>query len=359
MVAKANLDSFAHGSSTENSDRGPTKNPADITRVPGGSSGGSAAATALGLAPFSLGSDTGGSIRLPASFTGTVGLKPTYGSTSRYGVIAMASSTDVMGPLTNSVQDAAIIYDVIAGIDKNDSTTIQRSEDDYSDLDSSKKYKIGVIAEHFAEGLQPGVEKSINQSIQLLKDDGHEVSEVSMPDLDHALACYYIIVPAEIASNLSKFDGIRFGISERDKKALEDVYGDTRQKGFNSENKRRIMIGNYVLSSGFYDAYYKKAQAVRTLLVQAFDKAFAEFDLLVGPVAPMTAFKLGENTEDPLQMYLADVMTVGMSLAGLPAISVPVEPANGLPVGLQITGNKTADKQVLELAKRLQELQNA
>lgn len=358
MVAKANLDSFAHGGSTENSDFGPTMNPHDITRVPGGSSGGSAAAVALSLTPFALGSDTGGSIRQPANFTGTIGFKPTYGSVSRYGVVSMISSTDCMGPIANSTEDIALVYDVIAGIDSKDSTSIKRSSEDFTGLDEHKSLKIGLVKEHLGEGLDSGVKESVLDAVDQLKSFGHIVEEVSIAELELALACYYIIMPAEVSSNLAKFDGIRFGLSKREDGDLNEVFSNSRKLGFNAENKRRILIGNYVLSSGYYDAYYKKAQAVRTLLIRGFDRVFKKYDLLVGPVSPGVAFKLGENTTDPLKMYLEDVMTVPASLAGLPAISVPIKKAHNLPVGLQITGQRTSDKLVLELAKQLEGAQN-
>lgn len=359
MVAKANLDSFAHGSSTENSDFGPTKNPHDKTRVPGGSSGGSAAAVALGLVPFALGTDTGGSVRLPASYTGTVGVKPTYGLISRFGVIAMASSTDVIGPITNTVADSALVIDVMAGRDEHDSTTIERSEDDYSELGVELKgLKVGVVKEHFGEGVEEGVKTSVNEAIEKLKEAGAEIKEVSIPSLDLALACYYIVMPAEVSSNLSRYDGVRFGYSDPEAKEVDEVYDFTRSKGFNSENKRRIMIGTYVLSSGYYDAYYKKAQTVRTLLIQEFEKAFKGVDVMVGPTAPSVAFKLGENTEDPLQMYLSDVMTVGMNLVGNTAVSVPVAKSEGLPVGLQVIAPQKADKLALSVAAKIEETAN-
>jgi len=358
MVAKANLDSFAHGSSTENSDFGPTRNPYDKERVPGGSSGGPAAAVALGLAPFSLGTDTGGSVRLPASYTGIVGLKPTYGLISRYGVIAMASSTDVIGPMADTVKDSALVLDVMSGRDEHDSTTIERSDKDYTDLSLDlSKLKIGIIKEHMGEGVEPGVKKLIGEAIDKLEKAGAQIKEISIPSLDLALACYYIIQPAEVSSNLSRYDGIRYGYSEDNARNLDAVYDLSRSHGFNSENKRRIMIGTYVLSSGYYDAFYKKAQTVRTLLINQFNKAFEDVDVLLGPTAPSVAFKLGENIEDPLKMYLSDVMTVGANLVGAPSISIPVGESENLPVGLQIMGPQKADKLIMALAAKLEELQ--
>lgn len=352
-VAKANLDAFAHGGSTENSDFGVTKNPADPTRVPGGSSGGSAAAVMLDLAPFALGTDTGGSIRQPASFTGSVGYKPTYGLTSRSGVVAMASSTDVMGPLTRSVDDAALVFDVFAGKDPLDSTTIDRDQNGYTDnldIDLSGK-KIGVVKEYMGDGVDPGVKANIEAAIQKLKDAGAEITEVSVPSVTLALAVYYIVVPAELSSNLSRHDGQRYQFSIEEAKSLEESYTKSRGIGFGSEAKRRIMIGTYVLSSGYYDAYYRKAQIVRTKLINDFNKAFEQVDFLVGPTAPTPAFKIGENANDPLQMYMSDVMTVGASLAGIPAIVIPAGQSEGLPVGLQIMAKQQDDRNLFGVAK--------
>lgn len=357
MVAKANLDSFAHGSSTENSDFGPSKNPHDPTRVPGGSSGGSAAAVALNLAPFALGTDTGGSIRLPASYTGTVGVKPTYGLVSRFGVVAMASSTDVIGAITATVQDSALALDVMAGRDEHDSTTIERNKDDISDLKVDLKgLRVGVIKEHMGDGVDPGVKKVVQKAINKMEAAGADIKEVSIPSLELALACYYIVVPAEVSSNLGRYDGVRFGYSDNDAKDLDETYDLSRSFGFNSENKRRIMTGTYVLSSGYYDAYYKKAQTVRTLLIKETDKAFKDFDVLVGPTAPNVAFKLGENIDDPLKMYLTDVMTVGMNLTGSPAVSVPVGESGKMPVGMQVIAPQKGDNLALSVAQKLEEL---
>lgn len=357
MVAKANLDSFAHGSSTENSDFGATKNPRDIERVPGGSSGGPAAAVALGLAPFALGTDTGGSIRLPASYTGIVGLKPTYGLVSRYGVVAMASSTDVIGPMTETAEDSALVLDVMSGRDEHDSTTIQRDKESYADLKLDVKgLRVGVVKEHMGEGVDEGVKKSVEKSVENLKNAGAIIKDISIPSLDLALACYYIIQPAEVSSNLGRYDGVRYGYSEKNANDIDEVYDLSRSYGFNSENKRRIMVGTYVLSSGYYDAYYKKAQTVRTLLIKQFNEAFKEVDVLVGPTAPSVAFKLGENVEDPLKMYLSDIMTVGVNLVGTPAVSVPIDESEGLPVGLQIVAPQRADRLVLALGTKLEEL---
>jgi aspartyl-tRNA(Asn)/glutamyl-tRNA(Gln) amidotransferase subunit A len=356
-VAKANLDAFAHGSSTENSDFYTTLNPRDKTRVPGGSSGGSAAAVVLDMAPFALGSDTGGSIRLPASFVGCVGLKPTYGLVSRSGVVAMASSTDVIGPLTNTVDDAAFVLDVIAGQDKLDSTTIRKDETPYTELPTDiKGKKIGIISEYMGEGLDDGVRHQIDQAIEKLKAAGAEIEEISLPSLPLGLAVYYIVCPAEVSSNLSRYDGQRYGFSDSTATDLTESYELSRSQGFGTEAKRRIMLGTYVLSSGYYDAYYKRAQTVRTKLIAEFNQAFAQVDFLIGPVAPTTAFKIGENVADPLKMYLVDIMTVSASLVGIPAISVPAGSSDGLPVGLQIMAPQRHDRQLLGLAKGVEAL---
>jgi aspartyl-tRNA(Asn)/glutamyl-tRNA(Gln) amidotransferase subunit A len=352
-VAKANLDAFAHGSSTENSDFMITKNPHDVSRVPGGSSGGSAAAVILDMAPFALGTDTGGSIRLPAAFCGAVGYKPTYGLVSRSGVVAMASSTDVIGPLTRTVEDAALVLDVMAGRDELDSTTIERDSESYALTNSKHQLsgsKIGVIKEYMGDGLDPEIKKQIETAIEKLKAAGAEIKEVSLPSLPLALACYYIICPAEVSSNLSRYDGQRFGYSHAEAKSLDDSYNWSRSEGFGQEAKRRIMIGTYVLSSGYYDAYYKKAQQLRTELINEFNEAFKTVDLLLGPTAPMTAFAIGENADDPLQMYLSDIMTVAVNLVGAPAISIPAGTANDLPVGLQLIAPQRADRELLAAA---------
>jgi aspartyl-tRNA(Asn)/glutamyl-tRNA(Gln) amidotransferase subunit A len=356
-VAKANLDAFAHGSSTENSDFMTTKNPHDVTKVPGGSSGGSAAAVMLDMAPFALGTDTGGSIRLPASYCGAVGYKPTYGLISRSGVVAMASSTDVIGPLTRTVADAALVLDVMAGKDQLDSTTIEREADyaDISGLDVAGK-KIGVVREYMAEGLDESVRAQIETAIQKLKAAGAEVTEVSMPTLPLALAVYYVLCPAEVSSNLSRYDGQRYGFTAQDTKTLDQSFKQSRSQGFGKEAKRRIMIGTYVLSSGYYDAYYKRAQIVRTKLIKEFAEAFEQVDFLLGPTAPSTAFAIGANTDDPLQMYLTDIMTVAANLGGVPAVSIPAGKANGMPVGLQLMAAQRNDKQLLQIAAATEEI---
>jgi aspartyl-tRNA(Asn)/glutamyl-tRNA(Gln) amidotransferase subunit A len=351
-VAKANLDAFAHGSSTENSDWFATKNPFDKSRVPGGSSGGSAASVALDIVPFALGTDTGGSIRLPASFCGVVGYKPTYGLVSRSGVVAMASSTDVIGPLATTVDDAALVLDVMSGRDELDSTTIERQQGAYSDLNSDiSGKKIGIIKDYFGEGLDGGVREIIEASIEKLKQAGAKTEEVNLPSIPMALAIYYIVCPAEVSSNLSRYDGQRYGFSAAEARNLDESYELSREQGFGAEAKRRIMIGTHVLSSGYYDAYYKKAQIVRTKLINEFKNAFEKYDFLVGPVSPITAFKIGEKTGDPLQMYLADIMTVAANITGNPAISVPAGLSGGLPVGLQIIGRMRGDRELLGAAK--------
>lgn len=357
VVAKANLDAFAHGSSTENSDFFTTKNPHDPKRVPGGSSGGSAAAVILDIAPFAVGTDTGGSIRLPAAYCGAVGLKPTYGLVSRSGVVAMASSTDVIGPIARNVDDAALVLDIMSGRDPLDSTTIERSTESYTDLDGSiKGKKVGIIKEYMGDGLDPGVKTLIESAIDSMRSAGAIINEVSLPTIPLALACYYIIMPAEVSSNLSRYDGQRFGYSDAEVKTVEASYSRSRAVGFGQEAKRRIMIGTYVLSSGYYDAYYKKAQQLRTKLMEEFDDAFNKVDFLVGPTAPTVAFEIGKLTKDPLQMYLSDIMTVAVNLVGAPAISIPAGKLNGLPVGLQIIAPQRMDRELLIVSKITEEL---
>jgi aspartyl-tRNA(Asn)/glutamyl-tRNA(Gln) amidotransferase subunit A len=357
MVAKANLDAFAHGSSTENSAFGTALNPHNKTKVPGGSSGGSGASVALDLAPLALGTDTGGSIRLPASYCGVVGYKPTYGLVSRYGVVAMASSTDVIGPLTKSVEDTALILDIMSGRDVFDSTTIDRDKNSYCALEGDLKgKKVGVVKEFMSDKVDGDVRKVIQSSIGKLKQKGAEIVEVSIPSIDLALACYYIIVPAEVSSNLNRYDGQRYGLFAKDAKNSIESYEIAREEGFEPENKRRIMIGTYVLSSGYYDAYYKKAQTVRTKLIKEFNKVFEQVDILVGPTAPTTAFSIGQNVQDPLQMYLADIMTVSANLVGIPAISLPAGELGGLPVGFQLMSPQKSDRQLLAIAKMYEEI---
>lgn len=357
-VAKANLDAFAHGASTENSDFFTTKNPHDKERVPGGSSGGSAASVVLDMASFALGTDTGGSTRQPASFVGCIGYKPTYGLMSRSGIVAMASSTDTVGTFARNIDDASLVIDVMAGRDPLDSTTIEREESSYVPAGgfNLNGAKIGVIKEYMNEGVSQEVKSVIQAAIDKLKAAGAEVREISLPSLPLALAVYYIVVPAEVSSNLSRHDGQRYQYSNLDAKDLDESYMKSRGTGFGKEAKRRIMIGTYVLSSGYYDAYYRRAQVVRTKLINEFNDAFQSVDFMVGPVAPTAAFKIGENASDPLQMYLADVMTVGANLTGVPSISVPAGTSDGLPVGLQILAPQKQDRQLLEISKKTEEL---
>ena len=353
-IGKVNLDAFAHGGSTENSAFGMTKNAVDDARVAGGSSGGSAVAVALDIVPFALGTDTGGSIRQPASFNGVVGIKPTYGAVSRYGVVAMASGTDTVGVLTKSVEDTETLMSILAGRDARDMTTLP---DYFAPQVAPSGKKLGVIKEFMAEGVDAAVRACVEAAIERYKQQGYEIEKVSLPMLKYALAIYYIVVPAEISSNLARYDGVRYGTRAGKEGNLNDVYELSRQAGFMPENKRRIIIGSYVLSSGFFDAYYQKAQKARTLLIREFNELFETYDALIGPVAPNPAFKIGENTDDPLKMYLEDVMTVPASLAGLPAVSVPIGRTDeNLPVGLQVIGKRKADASVLAIARDGQEI---
>jgi aspartyl-tRNA(Asn)/glutamyl-tRNA(Gln) amidotransferase subunit A len=352
-IGKANLDAFAHGGSTENSAFGPTKNAVDTNRVAGGSSGGSAVVTALNIVPFALGSDTGGSIRQPASYNGVVGVKTTYGAVSRFGVVAMASSTDVIGSFATNIADAELVTNIIAGRDERDMTTLP---DFFEILSETKpKQKIGLVTDFMTESVDPEVRERVNEYVEKLKKAGHIVEKVDLPMAEYSLAIYYIIVPAELSSNLARYDGIRYGNRAVGIKTLAELYGKTRDIGFVTENKRRIMIGSYVLSSGYFDAYYLQAQKARTLLINEFDKLFEKFDVLIGPTAPTPAFKLGENTSDPIKMYLNDIMTVPTSLAGLPAISVPAGlTKSGLPVGVQLMGPRRSDAMLLSLARSME-----
>ncbi len=386
MIGRTNMDAFAHGSSTENSFYGPTLNAHDRERVAGGSSGGSAVAVALDIVEFATGTDTGGSIRQPASFNGVYGLKPTYGCVSRYGVVAMASSTDCIGFFTKTPEDMDLLMSIASGQDPKDMTTLP---DYYNEVDGSQKQyleglpevttedegaspvttgasdpspkdtvlasrRIGVIKDFDNESVDAEIRKALHEKCELLKSEGCEIVELEMPELKYALAAYYIIVPAEVASNLSRYDGIRYGFRSEDSKDLNALYFNTRSEGFMPENKRRIMIGNFVLSSGFYDAYFLKAAKARTLIIEAYEKAFDKCDYILTPVSPNPAFKLGEKVNDPVAMYLEDVMSVSLNLAGVPGLAIPAgKTKNNLPIGLQLVGPRRSDKALIEFAKEL------
>ena len=361
FLGKANMDEFAMGSSTENSAFKKTKNPHDLERVPGGSSGGSAAAVAAHMAVAALGTDTGGSIRQPASLCGVVGLKPTYGAVSRSGAIAMASSLDQIGPLTKTVEDAAIVFNAIKGSDPLDATSVDAqygAELLHPNLEHIKKLRVGLPKEYFVEGMDEYTKSEIDKAIGKIKSLGIEVKEISLPNTKHALSCYYIIMPAEVSSNVARFDGIRYGrldeLQQDEPKNLLDIYHKQRGKGFGREVRRRIMLGTYVLSSGYYDAYYAKAQKVRRLIKNDFDNAFKEVDVILTPVSPTAAFKIGEKTSDPLQMYLSDIFTLTLNLAGLPGVSIPVRAYEGtgeLPVGFQLIGKAFREEDILGIGQ--------
>ncbi len=355
LIGKTNLDAFAHGSSTENSYFGPTKNSKDLERVAGGSSGGSAVAVALEIVDFALGTDTGGSIRQPASFNGVYGLKPTYGANSRYGVVAMASSTDCIGFFTQTAQDLDLLMQITSGQDPKDLTTLPdfyRHDDGFNDPIK----RIGIIKEFDNDAVDPEIRQAMAQEIETLKNQGHEIIELDMPTLKYALATYYIIVPAEIASNLARHDGIRYGFRSADSEDLMSLYQNTRNEGFMSENKRRIMIGNYVLSSGYYDAYYLKAAKARTMIIEEYNQAFKQCDFILTPVSPNPAFKLGEKVNDPVAMYLEDVMSVPLNLAGLPGLTVPVgKTTAGLDLGLQFIGPRRSDAKLINFVANIKE----
>ena len=393
FLGKTNLDEFAMGSSTENSAFGPTKNPHDETRVPGGSSGGSAAAVAANLCLGALGSDTGGSIRQPASFCGVVGLKPTYGQVSRHGLIAMASSLDQIGPITKTVEDSEILLEAISGPDQLDATSVNPVRTDASHLaDGSIKLpsansvvttnrsqwrsngvnllksdfnrknlnaiKIGLPKEYFGAGLNPEVAKVIQETIKNIEKSGAQIKEISLPHAQYALPAYYIIVPSEVSANLARFDGIRYGHHENSTQTLLETYTKSRAHGFGPEVKRRIMLGTYTLSAGYFDAYYLKAQKVRQLIRQDFEKALTMVDFILGPTTPTPAFKIGERSEDPLQMYLADIYTVAINLAGLPALSIPagLDPTTQMPTGLQIIGGWFKEKEILNFSAQMEKI---
>ena len=366
FIGKTNLDEFAMGSSTENSGFGPTKNPIDLERVPGGSSGGSAAAVAAGFSVYALGSDTGGSIRQPASFCGVVGFKPSYGAVSRHGLIAMASSLDQIGPITKTMEDASIVFEAIRGADELDSTSINHEWPGFSKSLDIEELKIGVPREYFTHGLDPEIEKNIKNVISKLEKEGAKIKEISMPYSEWALAAYYIIMPAEVSANLARYDGMKYGYShlcqgfgmQAKIQNLLDMYLKTRQNGFGDEVRRRIMLGTYILSAGYYDAYYTRAQKVRCLIKQDFDFAFENIDVILTPTTPSTAFKFGEKTSDPLSMYLADIYTVSVNLAGVPAISLPAGEVDGLPVGLQLIAKSFDDVKLLQIAKLFETIIN-
>ncbi|MNO40884.1 Glutamyl-tRNA(Gln) amidotransferase subunit A [compost metagenome] len=351
-IGKLNMDEFAMGGSNENSSFGPVRNPWDLERVPGGSSGGSAAAVAAGEVLFALGSDTGGSIRQPASYCGVVGLKPTYGLVSRYGLVAFASSLDQIGPITRNVEDSAYVLQSIAGYDAQDSTSAKVDIPDYlSALTGDVSgLRIAVPKEYIGEGVDASVRETVLSALKVLESLGAVWEEVSLPHTEYAVATYYLLSSSEASSNLARFDGVRYGVRADDGGGLLDLYHNSRSQGFGAEVKRRIMLGTYALSSGYYDAYYLKAQKVRTLIKQDFDEVFQKYDVVIGPTAPTTAFKLGTQIEDPLTMYLNDILTIPVSLAGIPAVSIPCGFAEGLPVGLQIIGKEFDESTVLRVA---------
>ena len=358
MLGKTNMDEFAMGSSNETSFYGPVKNPWDPARVPGGSSGGSAAAVAARLAPLSTGTDTGGSIRQPAALCGITGIKPTYGRVSRYGMIAFASSLDQAGAFATSAADAAQLLEVMSGFDARDSTSIDRPVDSYADVlaNDLSGLKIGLPREFFSEGLDAGVGAAVEAATDELKKLGAEIKQISLPNSGLAVPAYYVVAPAECSSNLSRMDGVRFGYRCEDPKDLEDLYVRSRGEGFGTEVKRRIMIGTYALSAGYYDAYYLKAQQVRRLIRDDFAAAFQDVDIILGPTAPGTAFKLGEKSDDPVSMYLSDIYTIAVNLAGLPGMSVPCGIVDGLPAGMQLIGNYFDEGRLLNVAHRYQQV---
>lgn len=358
LLGKTNMDEFGMGSSTENSGFFTTRNPWDFDRVPGGSSGGSAAAVAAGLSLFSLGEDTGGSVRMPASFCGVTGLKTTYGRVSRYGLIPLVSSFDTIGPMARSAYDVALVLEAIAGHDPKDSTSRVEPVQDYSEAlkktENLRRLRVGIPKEYFVKGLDPEVNAALRAAIKQIESLGAEIVEVSLPHTQYAIPVYYLILFAEASSNLAKYDGVRYGLSVRDGDGLLDLYLKTREAGFGAEVKRRIMLGTFALSAGYYDAYYLKAQKVRTLIRQDFQKAFEACDVLVTPVAPTTAFQIGEKITNPLDMYLSDVFVVAVNLAGIPALSVPCGFSNGLPIGMQIMGPHLSEDLLLRIGHMYQ-----
>ena len=357
MLGKLNMDEFAMGSSNENSHHHPTRNPWNLERVPGGSSGGSAAAVSAHECVAALGSDTGGSIRQPASFCGVTGLKPTYGRVSRFGLVAFASSLDQIGPLTKTVADAAILMNVIGGKDSRDSTSADVALPDFTQAlqKDVKGMKLGIPKEYFTGGINPEVEKAVQEGIRTLESLGMQTVEVSLPHLDYAVATYYIIACAEASTNLSRYDGVKYGYRTDKSENLINMYENTREEGFGEEVKRRIILGTFVLSTGYYDAYYLKAQKVRTLIKQDFENALTQCDVIASPVTPYPAFKIGEKLDDPLQMYLADIYTISCNLAGIPAMSIPCGFAEGLPVGLQLMGKHFDEENLITVGHRFQQ----
>lgn len=355
IIGKTNCDEFAMGSSNENSYFGPALNPVNTEHVPGGSSGGSAVAVAAGLCDAALGTDTGGSIRQPASFCGVYGLKPSYGRVSRYGLTAFASSFDSIGTFANNVDDIALVHEVISGYDPNDSTSENIEVPKYSDFSNNvKSLKVGVPKEYFGEGLDPQIKSAIEQKIDKLESDGYEIVDINLPLMDYSIATYYILTTAEASSNLARFDGARYGFRTKDKVNLKQMYTKSRSEGFGKEVKRRIMLGTYVLSAGYYDAYYKKAQQVRRLIRDDFKNAFTKADIILAPTTPTTAFKIGEKTEDPLQMYLGDIYTTSANLAGIPGINVPIgNDSNGLPIGMQLMADQFEEDLLLSFTKKI------
>ncbi|MFW5452366.1 Asp-tRNA(Asn)/Glu-tRNA(Gln) amidotransferase subunit GatA [Thioalkalivibrio sulfidiphilus] len=356
MLGKTNMDEFAMGSSNETSFHGPVKNPWDTARVPGGSSGGSAAAVAARLTPSATGTDTGGSIRQPAALCGITGLKPTYGRVSRWGMIAFASSLDQGGPMAATAEDCALLANVMSGFDPRDSTSIERPAEDFTARlnEPLKGLRIGLPREFFGEGLDAGVAKAVDEAIEQYKQLGAEVKEVGLPNSGLSVPAYYVVAPAECSSNLARFDGVRYGYRCENPKDLMDLYTRSRGEGFGAEVKRRIMVGTYALSAGYFDAYYLKAQKIRRLIADDFARAFEEVDVILGPTSPSTAFKLGEKTDDPVSMYLSDIYTIAVNLAGLPGMSIPAGFSDGLPVGLQLIGNYFDEARLLGVAHQYQ-----
>ena len=357
LLGKTNMDEFAMGSSTENSAYGPTRNPWDPERVPGGSSGGSAAAVAAGLAPWALGSDTGGSVKQPASLCGIVGLRPTYGTVSRYGIVAFASSLDQIGPMTKTVRDCALLYRIVAGRDPCDTTTVELPQPvEIPEREDLKGTRVGVPRElNEAEGIEPGVKEVVDRTIELCRELGAEVAETTLPrSVDYGLACYYLIAPSEASSNLARYDGVRYGLRVEGEDGVRAMYDRTRDAGFGDEPKRRIMLGTYALSAGYYEAYYGQAQKVRTLIADEHAAAFEDFDVLVSPTSPTVAFKLGEKAENPLAMYLSDVLTIPSNMAGLPGLSIPCGLSDGLPVGFQLIGPQFSENTLFHVGHALE-----